>query len=146
METFDPKDPKLEYKEQIIIQDEKALFGEPMQKAETIRLTECCCCCRHGETTISLGLEKNALMPGETTNLIFKVDNSLGEYSFTRAKCELVEKISLGNSYHFTNHVVVVALPGIKTNNSLPEQKVRLTLPPYNPTKLKDKRIPYMDD
>mgnify|MGYP000891382197 FL=1 len=141
VETFEPLAPKLEYKEQIIIQEEKVLLGEPMQKTETIPLRECCCRC--GETTISLGLEKNALIPGETTNLIFKVDNSQSKYSFARAKCELVEKISLGPYFKFNYNAVVVKLPGVKSKESLPEQKVQLTLPPYNPEKLKVKRIPY---
>ena len=141
VETFEPKAPKLEYKEQIIIQEEKVLLGEPMQKTETIQLSECCC--RYGETTISLGLEKNALMPGETTNLIFKVDNTQGKYSFATTKCELVQKIWLGTQYIFHTRPVVIDLPGFNANETLPEQRVQLTLPPYNPTKLKHKRIPY---
>ena len=38
---------------------------------------------------------------------------------------------------------MVIDLPGFNANETLPEQRVQLTLPPYNPTKLKHKRIPY---
>ena len=37
----------------------------------------------------------------------------------------------------------MVKLPGIRAKESLPEQKAQLTLPLYNPTKLKQKRIRY---
>ena len=144
LETFDPKSPKLRYKESILIEDNKNLQGIPNESQRRFELKVCGCCCCCGEATISLGLEKNALIPGETTNLGFFVDNSKGGLVFESVRCELIEKIALGNyRYLFRNNVVELNFPGIEPKANSRRQEVQITLPPYKPQNIKSKRIPY---
>ena len=141
LDTFDPKASKLKYKEQLLIEENRKTVNSQLQQREEIALM-ICCCCNYGFSTVSLQLEKDILMPGETTNMRFSVDNSEGRLSFISVKCELIEKTVLGNNrFRFNRHPVAISLPGFKAGGNLLEQVVQLTLPPYSQINAKNKKI-----
>ena len=94
---------------------------------------------------ISATLEKDILMPGETTNLRLSVDNSQGKVNFTGIKCELIESVILVQERPnlLKRTLIALNLPGFDGKDSLPEQVVRLTLPPCSQSSANPKTLNY---
>ena len=142
LDTFDPKGAKLKYKEIIVIDTPRTSQGVPLQKLETIPLQMCCC--KYGTATISLALQKDALMPGETTKIKFSVDNSQGNLAFLSVRCELLEQVIIGNVHRTFQYLpAFISFPGFAEKAPLRENEADLTIPNYNPLTLKSKKIHY---
>lgn len=88
-----PKFPKLRFKGIIFIEKGKSLEGSSLKKESIFGLTASYC--SYGETKITLELAKTALIPGETKNMKFTVDNSQGRLDFNNISCELERRLNL---------------------------------------------------
>jgi hypothetical protein len=126
-------EPRLKSKQPFVVRQPVKNAAQGHAAEITTQLTACCCCSK-GANTLSAQFEKNYYAPGETAQVVMKLDNTKSSSDNTRIAFTLKQKLNLTARGRHENKVLTKVqrdLQGIKAGSASDSNFIAINLPAF---------------